>query len=80
MEKRKGPVAGAAGLAGHRRQAVLGVGAAELGGVADGRARRRRGAGAGPLPGGAGNRRFGLLSALHAHTKAPYKIDYYGKR
>jgi hypothetical protein len=23
----------------------------------------------------AGNRRFGLVSALHAHTKAPYKTD-----
>jgi hypothetical protein len=26
-------------------------------------------------PGRAGNRRFQLLSALHAHTKAPYKND-----
>jgi hypothetical protein len=28
----------------------------------------------------AGNRRFWLLSALRAHTKAPYKTDYKGKR
>jgi hypothetical protein len=27
----------------------------------------------------AGNRRFGPLSALRAHTKAPYKIDYHRK-
>jgi hypothetical protein len=27
----------------------------------------------------AGNRRFRLLSPLHAHTKAPYKMDYHGK-
>jgi hypothetical protein len=27
------------------------------------------------LPGGAGNRRFVLLSALRAHTKPPYKLD-----
>ena len=28
------------------------------------------------LPGGAGNRRKGRLSALRAHTKAPYKMDF----
>ena len=27
------------------------------------------------LPGGAGNRRFVLLSALRAHTKPPYRTD-----
>ena len=27
----------------------------------------------------AGNRRFWLLSALRAHTKAPYKIDFHRK-
>ena len=32
-----------------------------------------------PLPGGAGNRRFWLLSALRAHTKAPYKTDFHRK-
>ena len=30
-------------------------------------------AGSTPLPGGAGNRRFGSLRALRAHTEAPYK-------
>ena len=29
----------------------------------------------GAAPARAGNRRFGLLSALRAHTKAPYKND-----
>ena len=27
----------------------------------------------------AGNRRFGRLSALHAHTKAPYRMDFHSK-
>jgi hypothetical protein len=27
----------------------------------------------------AGNRRFGPLSALRAHTKAPYKMDFHRK-
>jgi len=30
-------------------------------------------------PARAGNRRFRLLSALRAHTKAPYKIDFHRK-
>ena len=33
----------------------------------------------GALPGPAGNRRFWLLSALCAHTEAPYKIDFHRK-
>jgi hypothetical protein len=33
-----------------------------------------------PLPARAGNRRFGLLSALRARTKAPYKIELLRKR
>jgi hypothetical protein len=28
---------------------------------------------------GAGNRRFRCLSALRAHTKAPYKMDFHRK-
>jgi hypothetical protein len=28
----------------------------------------------------AGNRRKGLLSALRAHTKAPYKMDFHRKK
>ena len=28
------------------------------------------------LPGGADNRRFGWLSALRAHTKAPHKMEF----
>ena len=31
-----------------------------------------------PVP-GAHNRHFGRLSALRAHTKAPYKLDFHGK-
>jgi hypothetical protein len=31
------------------------------------------------LPARAGNRRFGRLSALRAHTKAPYKTDLHRK-
>ena len=31
------------------------------------------------LPGGGGNRRFWPLSALRAHTKAPYKTDLHRK-
>jgi hypothetical protein len=32
------------------------------------------------LPDGAGNRRFGLLSALRAHTNAPYNTDFLCKK
>jgi hypothetical protein len=39
-----------------------------------GRLRRRE------LPPGAENRRFGRLSALRVHTKAPYKMDLHRKR
>ena len=42
------------------------------------RPHEREVADAGPLP-GAGNRRFRPLSALRAHTKAPYKTNLHRK-